>query len=145
MQEPFDRRAWAYAMLYVNLYGPQLLYSARNSDRFFFYAYCIFGKTMNQKHYFIAIKTLMDGSGLYHPYTHNSGFALASFKHNLWSYTVSTCRYCSMNVTTTPRFNNYYANYISSQKAGKSLDYNSHYISNSHQQTWADQHIYVCM
>ena len=28
MQEPFDRRAWAYAMLYVNLYGPQLLYSA---------------------------------------------------------------------------------------------------------------------
>ena len=29
MQEPFDRRAWAYAMLYVNLYGPQLLYSAR--------------------------------------------------------------------------------------------------------------------
>ena len=29
MQEPFDRRAWAYAMLYVNLYGPQLLYSSR--------------------------------------------------------------------------------------------------------------------
>ena len=29
VQEPFDRRAWAYAMLYVNLYGPQLLYSSR--------------------------------------------------------------------------------------------------------------------
>ena len=29
MQEPFDRRAWAYAMLYLNLYGPQLLYSSR--------------------------------------------------------------------------------------------------------------------
>ena len=29
VQEPLDRRAWAYAMLYVNLYGPQLLYSSR--------------------------------------------------------------------------------------------------------------------
>ena len=31
VQEPFDRRAWAYTMLYmyVNLCGPQLLYSAR--------------------------------------------------------------------------------------------------------------------
>ena len=35
MQEPFDRRAWAYAMLYVNLYGPQLLYSARIFEQVF--------------------------------------------------------------------------------------------------------------
>ena len=27
-EEPLDRHAWAYAMLYMNLYGPQLLYSA---------------------------------------------------------------------------------------------------------------------
>ena len=35
VQEPFDRRALAYAMLYVNLYGPQLLYSARNFGHVF--------------------------------------------------------------------------------------------------------------
>ena len=32
VQEPFDRRAWAYAMLHVNLYGPH--YSTLH-DRFF--------------------------------------------------------------------------------------------------------------
>ena len=35
VQEPFDRRAWAYAMLYVNLYGPQLLYSVRKFGQVF--------------------------------------------------------------------------------------------------------------
>ena len=36
VQEPLDRRAWAYAMLYVNLYGLQLLsYSARSFGHFF--------------------------------------------------------------------------------------------------------------
>ena len=35
VQEQFDRRAWAYAMLYVNLYGLQLLYSERNFGHVF--------------------------------------------------------------------------------------------------------------
>ena len=35
VQEPLDRRAWAYAMLYVNLYGLQLLYSARKFGQVF--------------------------------------------------------------------------------------------------------------
>ena len=35
VQEPFDRRAWVYTMLYVNLYGPQLLYSARKFGQVF--------------------------------------------------------------------------------------------------------------
>ena len=35
MQEPFNRLAWAYAMLYVNLYGTQLLYSSRKFGQFF--------------------------------------------------------------------------------------------------------------
>ena len=37
VEEPFDRRAWAYAMLYMNLYGLQLLYSShkfRIRDRY---------------------------------------------------------------------------------------------------------------
>ena len=36
--QPFDTqivRAWAYAMLYVNLYGPQLLYSLRKFGQVF--------------------------------------------------------------------------------------------------------------
>ena len=35
VQEPFDRRAWVYAMLYVNLHGPQLLYSTRKFRQVF--------------------------------------------------------------------------------------------------------------
>ena len=37
MQEPFNRRVWVYAilMLYVNLYGLQLLYSARKFGQVF--------------------------------------------------------------------------------------------------------------
>ena len=35
VQEPLDRRGRAYAMLYVNLYGPQLLYSSRKFGQVF--------------------------------------------------------------------------------------------------------------